>query len=125
MAIGLYRGYSSYEYEKNKKFTITDIDLVKVDILNHIFTRKGERVFMPNFGTRIPDMVFEPLDQFTLDVIEEDIRAVINFDPRVELMEIRVIPSYDDNYVVVYVTVLYVELNITGNIDLNIQFENN
>lgn len=120
---GLYRGYSTYEYQKTKKFNLTDIELVKMDLLNHIYTRKGERVMMPNFGTRIPDLAFEPMDQITLDILEEDLRAVFTFDPRVLLLELRITPYYDENTVIASARLLYVELNITGNIDLNITFE--
>lgn len=123
MISGLYKGFSTYEYQQNKTFTLTDIELVKMDLLNHIYTRKGERVMMPNFGTRIPDLAFEPLDQVTLDILEEDLRAVIAFDPRVRLLEMRIIPYYDTNAVIASARLLYIELNITGNIDLNITFE--
>lgn len=121
MAIkGLYRGFSSYEYQNTKSFGISDVELVKLDILNHIFTRKGERVMMPNFGTRIPDMAFEPLDAITTSIIEEDLRAVIAFDPRVQLLNL-VLEQYPDEYaIVVRIRVLYVELNMEGSIDLNI-----
>lgn len=123
MALGLYRGYSTYEYQRNKTFKLTDVELVKMDLLNHIYTRKGERVMMPNFGTRIPDLAFEPLDQLTLDILEEDLRAVIAFDPRVRLLDLAIIPYYDNNAVIASARLLYIELNITGNLDLNITFE--
>lgn len=123
MTKGLYRGYSSYEYQTNKTFSITDVELVKLDLLNHIFTRRGERVMMPTFGTRIPDLVFEPLDGITTDILEEDLRAVFNFDPRVKLLDLRIIPFYDINTVVASARLLYVELNLTGNLDINIVFE--
>ena len=123
MAIGLYRGFSSYEYEANKTFSITDIELVKLDLLNHIFTRRGARVMMPTFGTRIPDLVFEPLDDVTIDVLKEDLRAVFAFDPRVQLLDLVITPSYDTNAVAVSAKLLYIELNISGNLDINITFE--
>lgn len=123
MAKGLYRGYSSYEYQANKTFSITDLELVKLDLLNHIFTRRGERVMMPTFGTRIPDLVFEPLDGITMDIIEEDLRAVFNFDPRVKLLDLRLLPSYDTNSIVASARLLYIELNLTDNLDINIVFE--
>lgn len=123
MATGLYRGYSTYEYQKKHTFTLTDIKLVETDLLNHIYTRKGERVMMPTFGTRIPDLAFEPLDQLTLDILEEDLRSVVNFDPRVQLIDLQIIPYYDNNYVIASVSLLYLELNIVGNLNLNIQFE--
>lgn len=127
MSNGLYRyrGYSSYEYEKNKTFKITDLELVKLDLLNHIFTRRGERVMMPTFGTRIPDMAFEPLDQITVDIIRNDLLAVFNFDPRVEVLDLSVLPNYDTNSVVASARLLYVELNMVDTLDLNIVFEGN
>jgi hypothetical protein len=124
MNTGLYRGYSSYNYQTNKSFVLSDVELVKMDLLNHIYTTKGERVMMPNFGTRIPTLAFEPLDQITLDILEEDLRAVIAFDPRVQLLGISIIPYYDQNAVVASARLLYLELDLTGNLDLNITFEN-
>lgn len=123
MTKGLYRGYSSYEYQAKKTFSITDVELVKLDLLNHIFTRKGERVMMPTFGTRIPDLVFEPMDAITLAVLEEDLRAVVAFDPRVEMLEMSINPDPDTNAVTATIKLLYIELNLTGNLDINIVFE--
>ena len=122
MAEGLYRGYSSYEYQNNKTFSVTDVELVKIDMLNHIFTRKGDRVMMPNFGTRIPDLAFEPLDGITLGILEEDLRAVFEFDPRVELLALTIVPIYDSNTVIASAKLLYVELNMQGSLDINITF---
>ena len=123
MAKGLYRGYSSYEYQNNKTFSVTDVELVKLDLLNHIFTRKGDRVMMPNFGTRIPDLAFEPMDGITLGMLEEDLRAVFEFDPRVELLALTIVPIYDSNTVIASAKLLYVELNMQGSLDINITFE--
>lgn len=123
LIFGLYRGYSSFEYEKNKTFSLTDVELVKMDILNHIFTRRGERVMMPTYGTRIPDLAFEPLDEITLGILREDLETVINFDPRVELLQMSVIPDYDSNRVVASARMLYIELNVIDNLNLNILFE--
>ena len=85
---GLYRGYSSFEYENNKTLKINDLELVKLDLLNHIYTRQGERVMMPTFGTRIPDLAFEPLDNVTLDILRNDLLTVFNFDPRVSILDL-------------------------------------
>ena len=69
MAGPIYKGYSSFEFQARDTFLLTDVELVKLDLLNHIFTRRGERVKMAQFGTRIPDLAFEPLDQETLDIL--------------------------------------------------------
>ena len=123
MIHGLYRGFSSYEYQNTKTFNLTDVELVKLDLLNHIFTRRGERVMMPRFGTRIPDLAFEPLDDITLMVLEEDLRYVVNFDPRVSLVELTVTPNPDTNSVVASLMLFYVELDLVDSLDLNITFE--
>ena len=120
---GVYRGFSFHEYQNKKLFGIKDIELVKLDLLNHIYTRKGSRVMMPEYGTRIPDMAFEQLDELTLMVLEEDINAVINFDPRVRKLSMSITPNYDANYVTIDVRLLYVEFNVTDTMNLNIQFD--
>lgn len=119
----LYKGYSSFEYQRIGKFQLSDIDLVKLDLLNHIFTRPGERVMMPTYGTRIPSMAFEPLDNITISIIEEDLRNVIAADPRVELQSMQVQPNYDQNAIEVKAVLLYVELDMTDVFYLNITFE--
>jgi len=119
----LYRGFSSFEFQKNKNFRLTDIETVKMDLLNHIFTRRGERVNMPTFGTMIPDMVFEPLDEETIDIISDEIEAVIEYDPRVELITLTVDPIYDSNALTVAVKIRYIELNMDEVLELQLEFE--
>jgi len=120
---GLYRGFSSFEYQKVKSFSLRDVELVKMDLLNHIFTLKGERVMMPTFGTLIPELVFEPLDEDIVDQVYEELETVFAYDPRVTTLRLEVFPNFENNAVMVAAELFYVELNMSGNIDLNIQFE--
>ncbi len=50
-------GYSSVD-RKFGNFTLKDVELAKRDLLNHFYTRKGERLGEPEFGSIIQDMVF-------------------------------------------------------------------
>lgn len=120
--MALYKGYSSYEYQRRRTAKLTDVDLVKLDLLNHIFTLRGDRIMMSSFGTRIPALVFEPLDQITIDVLEEDLRQVFNFDPRVILLDLVIQPSYDTNTVIASALLRYVELDLTDNLDIHLTF---
>lgn len=120
-----YKGYSSFEFQRNKTLSITDVELVKLDILNHIFTRFGERVMMPNFGSIIPDLVFEPLDQETLLTLQEELTDIFNFDPRVSLIDLTPLPDFDAGSVEVHVKLRFVEFDIVDNMNLNITFEGN
>lgn len=114
----VYRGFSTFGAKKN--FHLKDQELVNRDLLNHIYTLKGERVMMPAFGTRIPLMAFEPLDKKTLEAIEEDLRAVVDYDPRVQLVAIAVRALSDNNAVLAVVDLKYVELDVTDT--LRIEF---
>ena len=51
-----YKGFSSQETKSN--FKLYDIDLVKQDIINHFYIRKGEKLMNPDFGTVIWDLLF-------------------------------------------------------------------
>lgn len=123
MILGLYRGFSSYQYQKAKTFALSDVQLVEMDLLNNIFTRRGERVNMPTFGTQIPDLTFEPLDEITLDIVQSELEAVFNFDPRVQLLQLNVVPDYNTGSIIASAKLFYIELNMTDTLTLNLTFE--
>lgn len=119
----LYKGFSSFEYQRVKEFLLTDVELVKMDLLNHIFTRRGSRVMMPNFGTIIPDLVFEPLDVPTVDIVEDELRKVFRFDPRVEVIKFETNVFHDRNLIQATADLFYIELDVKDRFELNVQFE--
>jgi len=90
--MALFAGFST----KNKKainHELADKDLVVEDLMNHIMTRRGERVMLPNYGSIIHDMLFEPLTSETTELIEEDLTDIINDDPRCNFVSIEVTDS--------------------------------
>ena len=108
----LYKGFTTANLTTTGSFSLSNIDLVKQDLLNHIFTTKGERVMMPDFGTRIPVLAFEPNDEHTRKIIEDDLTEVFNYDPRVKLITLQVITLPDNNAIVALADLLYVEFNV-------------
>lgn len=123
MKSNIYKGVSFQNFSKNKSIKLYDVDLIKKDLMNNIFTRKGERVNMFTYGTRIPDIVFEALDDDTLDVIREDLTGVIDGEPRVVLVDMRIVPLHDRNVVIATLVLNFVELDFTDTLDVNIRFE--
>ena len=87
--VATYRGFSTVNTPK-PSYTLRDIELVKRDLLNHFYTRKGERVMMPDFGSGIQDYIFEPFVSQVVDQLEADVIAVINQEPRVEFIDMHV-----------------------------------
>lgn len=121
--MNLYKGFSFFRYQYDKSIVLTDIDLVKRDLYNHIFTRKGDRIKMPTFGTTIPDMLFEPLTEELLFDIDSQLRTVFNYDPRVELTSLEIIPFFDQQTVYALADLKYIELDVTQRFDLKLEFE--
>lgn len=119
----LYKGYSTFEFQRNKSLEINDIELVKLDLLNHIFTIRGTRVMMPTFGSIIPELAFEPLDENTIDETYSELLDIFNYDPRVEVINLTVLPDFETNSLFVVATLNYIELNTVDDLELNIQFE--
>jgi len=81
----VYRGFTTFQ-RLSPPFTVTDIDCVKQDLLNTFHTHRGSRVMMPTFGSIIQELLFDPFDDITRQLILDDVFAVIDTDPRVELI---------------------------------------
>lgn len=115
-----YTGYSSHNIQQNGSLRLTDVELVKRDILNHIYTRPGERRGMPGYGTIIPNVPFEQMDEFILDNIYSDVERVLDSEPRVITLELEVLPFPDNNAIVVTALLQYVELNVVDALQFDI-----
>ena len=84
----IYNGFSTYN--RLKKFTLTDFDLVQQDIFNHFNIRKGEKLMNPEFGTIIWGMLFEPFTDSVRKAITNDVKRIVTYDPRVAVDTIRI-----------------------------------
>lgn len=74
--------------------TETEDAEIKADLIHLILTRKGSRYYLPDFGTRIYEFIFEPLDGPTFQAIESDIRdAVEKYMPNLLLNNISITPA--------------------------------
>ena len=65
------------------------------NILIHLLlTRKGSRYYLPDFGTRLYEFLFEPFDGLTFSAIESDIRdAVEKYMPNLLLNSVTISPA--------------------------------
>lgn len=104
----IFRGFSTVDKVK-APFSLSDMDLVKRDLLNEFNTRKGERVMRPNFGCIIWELLMNPEDSFTESDIRDDIKRIIDKDSRVQLINTSL---FTDNHTVrAEVELRYVILN--------------
>ena len=103
-----YKGFSSKETKSNYK--LYDIDLVKQDLMNHFYIRKGEKLENPDFGTVIWDLLFEPMTEEVKKLIAKDVEAIINYDPRIAVKAVSV--DATDMGIQISADLLYLPFNV-------------
>ena len=83
--------------------TATDVDLIEGNILQILGTRRGERVMLPLFGSRVLDFVHEKLTHTTCALIRfEAIRAIRMWEPRILINKKEtVVTPYPSKFMVV------------------------
>ena len=78
-----YRGFSTIN--QVKKFRLTDIELVKRDLINHFSIKKGQKLMNPEFGSIIWNMLYEPMTADVESTIVDDVNRIVNYDPRLRV----------------------------------------
>ena len=75
-------------------------------IRNIVETIPGERYFDPDFGSDVRSSLFENIDFGIIGVVESQIlESIANYEPRVDNVQVEVLPEYDNN--ALEVTVIY------------------
>jgi len=110
-----YKGFSSKETAKNYK--LYDIDLVKQDLLNHFYIRKGEKLENPEFGTVIWDMLFEQFTEDVKNIIAKDVEDIINYDPRIAVNEVQI--DSTDQGIRIQADIVYIPFNVNERMTFN------
>jgi len=86
---------------QNKKFTLTDFELIKRDLANAFNIRQGELPGRPSYGSRIWGMLFENQVTDTQQLIQSEILRLAGQDPRITVTQVNVYPQ--DNGILVEV----------------------
>ena len=82
-------GFSTVEKVK-APYSLVDSDVVVRDLLNEFYTKKGERLMRPNFGSVIWDLLMNPNTRDLENAVQKDIERIIDKDPRAELLDLRI-----------------------------------
>jgi phage baseplate assembly protein W len=96
------RVYSDLDIKFSKHPVTKDV-AIKTDeyaiisaVRNIIMTNFGERRFTPKFGSDVLSQLFEPLDDMTaMNIKEEIITSLTNYEPRVKIDFVNVVPNFD------------------------------
>ena len=115
-----YKGFNSKESSRN--FKLYDIDLVKQDLINHFYIRKGEKLENPEFGTVIWDMLFENFTEDVKNIIAKDVEDIVNYDPRLQVNEVAI--DSTDQGIRIQVDLTYVPFNVNERMTFDFDKDN-
>ena len=98
----------------------TDAASIKQSVKNLLLTNTGEKPFN-TFGGNLSDFLFELADaDIEFDIRDQVIRAIENYEPRAQLLDLEVFPNIDRNEIRVKITFLVKNLDQVVTLETNI-----
>jgi phage baseplate assembly protein W len=105
-------------YSTKDIISLKNEEAIKNAIKNLILTGLGTKLFQPNVGSRVYNLLFEPLDPILVtEIRDEIINTVNNFDSRIIISDVNVIGYEDSNELDVEITYTIVGQPIVQSID--------
>tara|TARA_B100001250_G_scaffold396950_1_gene403512 strand:+ start:290 stop:691 length:402 start_codon:yes stop_codon:yes gene_type:complete len=89
----------------NDLIALRNENAIARSIRNIILTSPGEKFFNEDFGSNVSKLLFDNLDPLTALEIKEQITfSIVNYEPRADLLQVDVVPDYDDGEFDVVIT---------------------
>ena len=77
---------------------VKDVTSVKRGISNILMTENNERLFQPEVGSGLKNLLFEPMTDLTTQLLEDEVRSAIDaWENRAQVISIEVIPEEEYN----------------------------
>lgn len=105
-----------HEIKSDGSFALAkELQIVEASLRQILFTRIGERVMQPTFGSRLAELVFEPNDRVFQTLAVFMIReSVGRWEKRVSIDEIRF--EYQDDTVLIDIRFRLVATSVPANV---------
>ena len=98
----------------NDLIALKNTSAIARSLRNIVFTQPGEKFFQPEFGSRVTESLFDIADGVSAIAIRDEIRSsIINYEPRVKLLDVTVIPNPGENEMNVTIEYEIVGLDIS------------
>ena len=99
-----------------------DENAINASVRNLLLTRNFERLFHSEIGSPIRALLFElPGPMFTIMMQRAIVDVITNFEPRIEIIDVRVIDASDNN--AVYITLEFKIVNTERPLTLDLTLE--
>ncbi len=96
---------------------VSDEENIKESIYVILMTQKGERLLMPNFGSRINDYVFEVMSETNLTLMANNVKMVIEaYEKRIKDINIDISKEYlNQGKLILNIKYVVATTNMAGN----------
>ena len=99
-----FKGFSTIN--RPKRYSVTDLELIKQDLLNAFNIKPGELPGRPAVGSTIWSLLFENFTEDTANSLTREIEKTIAIDPRLALDDVQIFNK--DNGVLIELSVVTV-----------------
>jgi phage baseplate assembly protein W len=97
--------FRSSQYGQYLSLSQTADDEIRNNLIHLLLTRKGTRYYLPDFGTRLYEYIFEPMDSPTFDGIESEIReSCERYIPNLKINKITITAASSEEEDIVVTT---------------------
>ena len=95
---------------------------IKQALKNLVLTVPGEVPFDNSIGSRVSELLFEPMDELISDALQDEIASTINkFEPRVSLINTIIVPNFETGKYSVTIKYRIVGLPLTESVSFVLQ----
>lgn len=117
----MYKGFSTIN-NNSENFSLYDFQLIQQDLLNHFYTRQGERLMNPSFGCVIWSLLYEPLTPEIKNIITNNVNTIINYDPRITANKV-IVTAYETG-IQIECMLTYLPYNVSQSMQLRFDQNN-
>lgn len=97
-------------------------DAIKSNLINFFLTGRGERLYRPNFGSGLRDLLFANINDSSLNQVEEFVREGLQmYFPRVVVTELNVVGDPDFNKINFFLKYAISQTNIEDELLINFE----
>ena len=97
----------------NDIIAIKNTTAIARSLRNLVLTTPGERFFNEDLGSQVGNLLFENVDDVTaMSIRTEIINVIENYEPRVNLLKVRVNPNIDNYSMDVKITYIVIGIDI-------------
>ena len=99
----------------NDVSALYDIESIKNSIVTAFLTSPGDKILNPTYGVDLRRYIFEPIDDFTMDIIKDDIESKLPIaEPRIDVINVDVWGDEESNIIYIDLQIDVPSLGITG-----------